>query len=73
MKVTIKGKGFIKKHIHDHEIDIKPGTRLSQLPAILSLPEQLPVFYIVNGTVIKKDAEISDGDIITIVSTLSGG
>ncbi len=72
MKVSVKGKGFIKKHIHDHEIDVTPGTRLSQLPAILSIPEQ-QVFYIVNGRVIKADAEISDGDKITIVSNLSGG
>ena len=73
MKARLKGTGFIKKYFTGKEVELEPGTRLGQLPALLDLPGQYRLIFIVNGKVTKADYEISEGDCIIIVSALSGG
>ncbi len=73
MKIHLQGKGFIKNIITETEMEVEPGTLLGQLPALLGLPVQQNLIYIVNGSQKKADAEICDGDLICLISRLSGG
>ncbi|MDZ4132634.1 MAG: hypothetical protein U1E11_05800 [Dethiobacteria bacterium] len=73
MKIHLQGIGFIKNRIEETELEVDPGTLLDQLPALLGLPVQQNLIYIVNGNPKKADAIINDGDHICLISRLSGG
>jgi sulfur carrier protein ThiS len=63
---------MVKLILRNHEHEIRPGmTLLSSLKLINVLPES--VLAVRNGEMILEDEILKDGDLVKLVSVISGG
>jgi|GEM_PF-680672 len=80
MVVHVRLVGTLKKYVPDHEnpndfiVSVPEGTTISEIGALLAIPEnELFAFTKNKGQLKKGNASVNEGDIITLYSVIAGG
>lgn len=79
MKVKVRVFGYLKKYLssdsEEIEVDIEQQSNLTDLLQILGIPETELEFnlLLINGFNVKKDEELKEGDIVSLVHLVGGG
>ncbi|WP_028324772.1 hypothetical protein [Desulfatirhabdium butyrativorans] len=73
MPITIVPIGIVRLLIQEMSLPYEPGMTVRRIIEGLDLPTELKVCGFVNGTRLKPDAFVQDGDTIRVVSLMMGG
>ena len=73
MRIKVKPVGIIRRFADEQEMEAEGGTTSQDLISLLRIPAELKMIAIVNGKGRDLNAELLDGDAVTLVTLLTGG
>ncbi len=73
MKVYLVPVGIIKKYMKKRDLDIEADLTAGTLIERLNLPDKLKIICFLNGKRIDPGHRFTEGDVVKIVSTFTGG
>ena len=73
MKVYLVPVGIMKKYMKERGLDIEADLTAGTLIERLNLSDKLKIICFLNGKRIDPDYRFTEGDIVKIVSTFTGG
>ena len=57
----------------EEQLELAPGTRLSEALQSAALPSAAPRVVLLNGVQHENDPQLNDGDVITVFPPIAGG
>ena len=73
MKVHLVPVGIMKKYVMEGDLDIETDLAAGALIERLNLPDKLKVVCFLNGKRIDPGHRFTEGDVVKVVSTFTGG
>jgi len=73
MKIYLVPVGIMKKYLKERDIDINADLTAESLIEKLNLPDKLKIVCFINGKRIDPGHRFTEGDVVKIVSTFTGG
>ncbi|MFO7667257.1 MAG: hypothetical protein R6V76_11590 [Desulfobacterales bacterium] len=73
MKISMVPVGIVKKYMRELELDVSADITSGKLIERLNLPDKIKTVCFINGKRIDPDGRFTEGDVVKIVSTFTGG
>jgi len=77
MDITLKLytvlREYLPEDLKDNTLSIPDNSKVVDVINLLKIPDELPKIILINGTQKNPEAEISDGDELSIFPPISGG
>jgi sulfur carrier protein ThiS len=73
ISVSVRGVGALRRSIGERVLALPVDSTVAALASALDIDTKHSPVFLVNGIRCARDARLSDGDAVTVVSLMAGG